>query len=75
MTATRTATATMAAADSPMTVRKGILATASPHRATITVPPAKSTAEPAVALARAAASFGLTPSARYSRAREMMKSA
>lgn len=58
-----------------MTVRKGMRATARPHRAMTTVVPAKTTALPAVAVAHPAASAGLSPWARYSRAREMMNRA
>ena len=73
--ATATATATTAALATPMTVRKGMRATDKPHRARMTVVPAKTTADPEVATARPAASSGATPSARYSRAREMMNRA
>ena len=73
--ATSTATATTAAEAIPMVVRNPIPATLRPHRATTTVVPAKTTALPAVATARPAASAGATPSARYSRAREMMNRA
>lgn len=73
--ATNTATATTAAEAIPMVVRNPIPATLRPHRATTTVVPAKTTALPAVATARPAASAGATPSARYSRAREMMNRA
>ena len=81
--ATRTAMATTKAAATPMRVRKGMPQTASPRRATTTVVPAKTTADPAVATARPAASAGVASSrsgwarssVRYSRAREMMKSA
>ena len=47
--ATSTAIATPAEAAMPITVRKGMFATASPSSAMITVVPAKTTAEPAVA--------------------------
>jgi hypothetical protein len=47
-----TITATTIAADAPMMVAAGIPATTSPPMAMMTVPPAKTTAWPAVALAR-----------------------
>jgi len=56
----------------PMIVRNGRPATASPTRATITVRPAKTTAEPAVAVARAADSSVSMPVASWSRCRETM---
>ena len=58
-----------------MTARNCRPVTARPHSATMTVPPAKTTADPAVAVARLAADLGSIPSARYSRARDMMNSA
>ena len=70
-----TAMATPIAAATPMVVRKGIRATASPHRAMITVRPAKTTADPAVATARAADSSGSIPSRSWSRCREVMNRA
>ncbi len=63
------------AAATPIVVRNGIRATASPHSAMITVSPAKTTAEPAVATARAADSSGAMPSRSWSRCREVMNSA
>ncbi len=62
VTATSTATATVPAAARPITVRNGMPTRASPASAMTTVPPAKSTAEPAVPRARPAASGGGTPS-------------
>lgn len=59
----------------PMVLRKPMRATLNPHSATITVLPAKTTALPAVAVALPAASAGDSPSARCSRAREMMNRA
>ena len=50
-------------------VRNGIPATISPRIAMTTVPPAKTTARPAVATDRAAASETAIPSARCSRCR------
>ena len=47
--AAQTATATPPAAATPITVRNGMLATASPQSAMITVVPANTTADPAVA--------------------------
>ena len=57
-----TARATPTAAKTPMTVRKGILAMANPMRAMTTVVPAKTTADPDVATARAADSCTSKPS-------------
>jgi hypothetical protein len=67
LNAIRTAMRTVPAAASPITVRKGMLTTARPVNAMITVSPANATAEPAVAFARAAASGRSNPSARFSR--------
>ncbi len=61
LSAMPTATTTASAALRPMTVRKGMRATASPTRAIMTVSPAKTTAEPAVATARPADSSGSRP--------------
>ena len=72
--ATTTATRTAAAAQSPMIVRKGMPVTDKPTRAIITVIPAKSTAEPDVAMARPVDSSGTTPSANCWRCRDRMKS-
>jgi hypothetical protein len=72
--ATSTATATVPAAARPMTARNGMLTTASPASAMTTVMPAKTTAEPAVPTARAAASSGARPSTRFCRCREVMNS-
>ena len=49
VSAAATATATPTAAAKPITLRNGIWATASPQSAMITVVPAKTTADPAVA--------------------------
>ena len=51
--AASTATTTATAAAKPMFVTSGMSATASEHSAITTVPPAKKTAPPAVAVARA----------------------
>ena len=75
VSATSTATATTAAEASPIVVRNLMPATLKPHRATMTVVPAKTMAPPEVAVARPAASDGSAPSARYSRARETMNRA
>ena len=61
VTAMRTATTTVAAAQSPMMVRKGIPVTLRPTRATTTVVPAKTTDTPAVPAAVVAASSGDAP--------------
>ncbi|GAA3039313.1 hypothetical protein GCM10020000_17070 [Streptomyces olivoverticillatus] len=73
--ATSMAMTTAPAADRPITVRNGTPATASPASATTTVAPAKTTALPAVPPARAAASSGAIPSARFCRCRETMNRA
>ena len=72
--AAATATATPLAAANPMTLRKGIWATASPQRAMITVVPAKTTADPAVARACAIDSGTLMPYASWRRCRVTMNS-
>ena len=54
VSATSTATATTAAEASPIVVRNLMPATLKPHRATMTVVPAKTTAPPEVAVARPA---------------------
>ena len=59
----------------PMIVRNGMRVTASPTSATITVRPANTTAEPAVATERAAASSGSIPWRTWSTCREMMNRA
>ena len=53
MSAPSTATTTETAEEKPMFVTSGMSATASEHSAMTTVAPAKNTAPPAVALARA----------------------
>jgi hypothetical protein len=58
-----------------MVVRKGMRTTARPQRAIITVMPAKTTAEPEVATARAADSSALIPAASWSRCRDRMNRA
>ncbi len=73
--ATRTATATATAAATPMTDRKGTSATPSAARAMATVAPAKTTADPAVPVAWAAASSWVWPSAMRSRWRDRTKRA
>ena len=70
-----TAMATPTAAATPMMLRKGMPATDRPTSAIITVMPAKTTAEPAVATARATDSSGSMPSRSWSRCREVMNSA
>ncbi len=70
-----TAMTTVPAAARPMTVRKGMLTTDRPVRAITTVSPAKMTADPAVAVARAAASAWSNPLDRFSRYRWRMNSA
>jgi hypothetical protein len=65
--ATRTAIATVAAADRPMTVRNGIPTTVRPARAMTTVVPANTTALPAVAAAAPTASSGGFPVASSER--------
>ena len=72
---TATATATVPAAASPIAVMNGIPTTASEARAITTVAPAKTTALPAVATARAADSSGSIPANSCARWREMMNSA
>ncbi|CPU66567.1 Uncharacterised protein [Mycobacteroides abscessus] len=72
---TRTASPTPTAAATPMTVRNGMPATPRPTSAIMTVRPAKMTAEPAVATARAVASSTLRPVASSSRCRDTMNSA
>ncbi len=67
VTATAIAMATPSAAATPMIVRKGMPATNRPMSAMMTVTPAKTTAEPAVAVAMAAAFAGSTPSRSSSR--------
>jgi hypothetical protein len=66
---------TVAAAASPISVRKGMPATDRPARATTTVMPAVSTAEPAVPVAVAAASSTLRPARSSWRWRVTMNSA
>ena len=61
VTAISTAMSTATAAAIPMVVRKGMPAKPSPTRAISTVIPAKTTAEPAVPVAREADSSGSTP--------------
>jgi hypothetical protein len=75
VTAMAIATSTVPAAASPMTVRKGMPTTDRPARAMTTVMPANTTAPPAVALARAADSSTLCPSARFWRCRVTMNRA
>ena len=72
VSATATATATPAAAASPITDRNGIWATDSPQRAMITVVPAKTTAEPAVAEAWAIDSSTACPATSWRRCRVTM---
>ena len=74
VTAMSTATATAAAAATPSAVRKGMPATESPTRAMITVSPAKTTADPEVAVARAMDSSTGSPARSCSWCRLTMKS-
>ncbi len=64
--ATSTATATAAAAAIPIVVRNGIPAKPRPISAMSTVMPAKTTADPAVPVARAADSSGSVPARTWS---------
>ena len=68
-------TSTMTEMAIPPAVMNGTPATASPRIAMTTVPPAKTTAWPAVATARPTDSSTVIPSARYSRCRVTMNSA
>ena len=70
-----TMTATTRAAPMPMSVTTGIPEMARPRMAMTTVPPAKITAWPAVAVARAADSTTVMPSWRCSRCRVTTKRA
>ena len=67
--------ATASAAAIPMVVRNGICATLSPTSAMMTVIAANTTADPAVAIDRAADSSGGMPCFTWSWWRETMKSA
>ena len=73
--ATATATSTVPAAPIPMTARNGMPTIDRPHSAMITVRPAKTTAEPAVPVARAVDSSGSIPAASWVRWRDRMNSA
>ena len=73
--AARTLTTTAIAAVKPRVVTSGIPATRSEHSAIATVIPAKTTAPPAVAQARAIDSRISTPSASWSLCLVTMKSA
>jgi len=73
--AAQTATTTAIAAVKPSVVTRGIPAKASEQRAMITVKPAKTTAPPAVATARAIDSWTSIPSPSCSLCRVTMKSA
>ena len=64
--ATTTAIATATAAAIPIVVRNGMPAKERPMRAMSTVTPAKTTAEPAVPVARAADSSGSMPARTWS---------
>jgi hypothetical protein len=70
-----TASPTATAAATPIVVRNGIPATVRPSRAITTVSPAKITADPAVAVARAIDSSTSRPSASWSRCRDSRNSA
>ncbi len=73
VSAPTTATATATAAETPIAERKGRPTMTSPTSAVMTVMPAKTTADPAVAVARAAASSPSMPSRTFSRNRESRK--
>ena len=73
--AASTATTTATAAVSPSAVTSGIPATNSEQSAMITVKPAKTTAPPAVAVARATDSITSIPSLSWSLWRVTMNSA
>ena len=73
--AAQTATTTAIAAVKPRVVTSGIPAKASEQRAITTVKPAKTTAPPAVAVARAIDSLGSIPSPSWSLWRVTMNSA
>ena len=75
VSATTTDTATVAAAATPMTVRKGMPVMNRPTRATITVMPAKITALPEVARALPIDSRTSSPWLSWSRWRERMNRA
>ena len=75
VTAIATATATDTDAAIPITVRNGIPAKPRPISAMSTVTPAKTTADPAVPVARAAESSGSMPVRTWSWWRAAMKSA
>ena len=66
VSATSTAIATATDAAMPIVVRNGMFASDSPMSAMSTVTPAKTTAEPAVPVARAADSSGSTPTRTWS---------
>ena len=66
------ATVTEAAAARPMTVRNGMPTTLSPHSAMITVRAAKTTALPAVPMARGTDSSGVMPLSRLVRCLDKM---
>ena len=75
MIAASTITSTTAEMPTPAAETNGSPAKASPRIATTTVPPAKTTACPAVARERPTDSATGTPAARYSRWRERRNSA
>ena len=75
VSAMTTAMPTPTAAATPIVVRNGMPATASPLRAIITVRPANTTAEPAVATASATDSSASIPADSWSRWREVMNRA
>ena len=75
MSAADTATTTATADAKPMLRTSGMSATASEHSAMTTVPPAKNTAPPAVAVARAIDSSISIPSLSWSLWRVTMNSA
>ena len=70
-----TMTSTMTAIAMPPAVMNGMPATLRPRMAMTTVPPAKTTALPAVANARPTDSSTVSPRARYSRCRVTTNSA
>ena len=75
MIAASTATTTATAAANPMFVTSGMSETANEHSAMTTVPPAKNTAPPAVAVARATDSRISIPCLSWSLWRVTMKRA
>jgi len=73
VSASATSIVTAREANAPMIVRNGSCATAMPASAITFVTPAKTTAEPAVAVARATDSSSAIPVASWSRCRATMR--